>query len=77
MINHDFDYVSEHSQRVIVITHVEIFGDGTPRDIFKEEDMLKKAQIEPPQITQLDRWLDGASTNTILDVQEFINKYTK
>lgn len=76
MISHDMDYVAENSDRVIVMCQGEVIDDGPPKDIFLNAAVLKQAQIEPPQITQLDLYLEnGNHKEAILSVSEFINKY--
>ena len=76
MISHDMDYVAENSDRVIVMCQGEILDDGVPEKVFFNTPVLQKAQIEPPQITQLDLYLEnGRHTEAVLNVSDFINKY--
>lgn len=73
IISHDMDYMAEHTDRIIVMAQGEILKDDTPEKIFNDADILKKAWIEPPQITQLDLALD--SQGGVLTVEDFKNKY--
>ncbi len=75
MISHDMDYVAEHSGRVVVMAGGEIIGDGLPEDIFCRQENMERAQIEPPQIAQLDRWLDPGAKSSALSVVAFVEKY--
>lgn len=76
MISHDMDYVAENSDRVIVMCQGEVLDDGVPNKVFFNTPVLQKAQIEPPQITQLDLYLEnGRHTEAVLNVSDFINKY--
>lgn len=76
MISHDMDYVAENSDRIIVMCQGEVIDDGVPEEIFLNASVLQKAQLEPPQITQLDLYLEnGNHTNAVLSVSDFINKY--
>ncbi|HOA41491.1 MAG TPA: ABC transporter ATP-binding protein [Halanaerobiales bacterium] len=76
MISHDMDYVAENSSRVIVMCQGEVLDDNVPEKIFLNSEVLEKAQVEPPQITQLDLFLSaGKNEETILSVEKFINKY--
>jgi energy-coupling factor transport system ATP-binding protein len=75
MISHDMDYVAENSKRVIVMAQGEIIKDGTPEEIFQDADTLRKAQIEPPQITQLDLSLRSFGEEISLSVDSFVQKY--
>lgn len=75
MISHDMDYVAEHSGRVVVMAQGEVIGDDLPERVFAQRELLAKAQIEPPQIAQLDAWLDKSNVNITLSVKGFIEKY--
>lgn len=76
MISHDMDYVAENSDRVVVMCQGQVIDDGKPEEIFTNAEVLKKAQIEPPQITQLDLYLKGrAAEGAILSVEEFVTYY--
>ena len=74
MISHDMDYVAENSDRIVVMTKGNVIADGTPKEIFLMDDVLKQAMIAPPQITSLDIELDGKG-NTALSVGDFVRKY--
>lgn len=76
MISHDMDYVAENSDRVVVMCQGQVIDDGKPEQIFTSVEVLKRAQIEPPQITQLDLYLKGGSANgAVLNVEEFVKYY--
>lgn len=75
IISHDMDYVAENSKRVIVMSDGQIIADGNPEDIFLQADILRRAQIEPPQITQLDLAINDGSKKVALSVDEFVRKY--
>ncbi|MPM12090.1 Energy-coupling factor transporter ATP-binding protein EcfA3 [bioreactor metagenome] len=75
MISHDMDYVAEHSERIVVMAGGEIIGDGLPEEIFSQHDVMERAQIEPPQIAQLDSWLDPMAQSSTLSVEAFVKKY--
>lgn len=76
MISHDMDYVAEHTQRIIVMAQGEVTAEGTPKEIFAKTDILKRAQIEPPQITQLDAGLRTDAGELVLSVEEFVAHYS-
>jgi len=75
MISHDMDYVAEHSGRVVVMAGGEIIGDGLPEEIFGQRAVMERAQIEPPQIAQLDACLDPSAASSTLSVEAFVEKY--
>jgi len=74
MISHDMDYVAENSDRIVVMTQGNVIADGTPKEIFLMDEVLKKAMIAPPQITSLDIALDGKG-DAALSVGDFVRKY--
>lgn len=74
IISHDMDYVAEHSKRVIVMAEGRIIKNGAPAGIFNDRESMRKAQIEPPQITQLDMAI-AADDCPSLSVGEFVEKY--
>lgn len=80
MISHDMDYVAENSSRVVVMAEGQIQDDGAPEVIFTNAKVLEHAQIEPPQITQLDLYLqkDKQTIESVaLSVEDFVKKYKK
>lgn len=60
IITHNMRLVAEHAKRAIVMSHGEIQIDGTPREVFQHEDLLKKSFVQPPQITQFWSKVSGA-----------------
>ena len=52
-ITHDMEFVAANFHRVIVMAHRHIIADGTPEEIFAQEDVLREARIKKPQIGQL------------------------
>ena len=57
LITHDMGLVSELSERVIVMEKGQIIGDGTPREIFANDELLTRASLEPPQIMKFSKML--------------------
>lgn len=57
LITHDMGLVSELSERVIVMGEGKVIGDGTPKDIFANDELLERASLEPPQIMQFSKIL--------------------
>ncbi|HHV08289.1 MAG TPA: ATP-binding cassette domain-containing protein [Firmicutes bacterium] len=53
MITHDMPIVAEYAQRVVVMHRGQIISDGTPAEVFCQENVLHQASLVPPQITQL------------------------
>ncbi|WP_088186477.1 energy-coupling factor ABC transporter ATP-binding protein [Desulfosporosinus sp. FKA] len=45
---HDVDFAYRWAQRVLVFCQGKIIADGTPLEIFQEEEVLKKANLKRP-----------------------------
>ncbi len=76
IISHDMDYVAENSSRVVVMAQGEILDDAPPEKAFLNTEILQRAQVEPPQIMQLDLRLSGPHAQSAArSVEDFIKKY--
>jgi len=53
VITHDMRFVAEVVKRVVLIADGTILADLPTKEMFKRVEMLRSAQIRPPQITQL------------------------
>lgn len=53
LITHDMELVAESCRRAIVVHGGRVILDGTPRDVFKQTEELRKAFLTPPQVTRL------------------------
>ena len=53
LVTHDLELLAECTGRALVMFQGEILLDGTPREVFREVDTLKRTALAPPQIT---RW---------------------
>jgi energy-coupling factor transport system ATP-binding protein len=58
--------VAEYAHRAVVLKDGEVILQGTPREIFKNEDILRAAYLKPPQIIQMSNRLG----KTVLSVEE-------
>ena len=52
-ILHDMDLVAECFERVIVMAHGEILADGTPSEVFQQEEVLKEACLDLPSVASV------------------------
>ena len=74
IISHDMDYVAENTNRIITMAQGQVLKDADPYETFCDDEVLKQAWIEPPQIAQIDRALDPKG-RCMLDVSDFVRKY--
>ena len=42
-----------HADRIIVVDHGDVVMEGTPREIFGQEEELKRYRLDVPQVTAL------------------------
>jgi energy-coupling factor transporter ATP-binding protein EcfA2 len=66
MVTHTMWVVAEYAHRAVVLRDGEIILQGTPREIFRHEDILEEAFLKPPQIIQMGNRLG----KTVLSVAE-------
>lgn len=52
-IIHDMDFVGEAFERTVVFAEGKILLDGPTKEVFENVDVLKKAYLEQPHVTQL------------------------
>ena len=52
-ILHDMDFVAENFERVIIMAHGRMLADGTAKEVFAQEEALKKARLQKPYVMQL------------------------
>jgi energy-coupling factor transport system ATP-binding protein len=53
MVTHDVEFVADCNPNVIVMSNTRIINTGSARDVLTNFDLLAKASVLPPQITQL------------------------
>ena len=51
------EQVAEFCDRVLVLHQGELAADGTPREVFADEELLARVQIRSPQVSQLAAYL--------------------
>lgn len=72
MISHDMDLVAQYAKRVIVLKDGGILLDGTPQDVFSNEQILLDSAIIPPQLCRLSSQLkDILGHETFIESSEF------
>lgn len=55
---HDVDLVSKYVNKIFVMADGEIIGEGTPKEIFSNEDLIEKANLKLPIISELFKALN-------------------
>lgn len=72
-ITHDMDFVIENFDRVIVMAHKNVIGDGSKNDVFWNMDVLSDAALKQPVIAELANRLQ--CTEKVVDIPEFLAAY--
>lgn len=72
-ITHDMDFVIDNFERVIVMAHKNVIGDGNINEIFWDFDTINDAAIKQPLIAEISNKL-GASKK-IVRIEEFLDYY--
>ncbi|OJF92911.1 energy-coupling factor ABC transporter ATP-binding protein [Alkalibacterium sp. 20] len=52
-ILHDMDFAADVFERTVVLNQGEVILDGQTRDVFPEKNVLEKAYLEQPYVTQI------------------------
>lgn len=71
VITHNMRIVAEYIERTIVLMNGKIILDGETRRIFSNIDLLRKASIDPPQITIFSKEIINKDL-TILNTYELL-----
>jgi len=78
IITHDMPIVGLFAHRVIAMAQAQVVADGSTRDVFKQEEVLKKTFLAPPQITQLAQATQKLGFDSgILTVDEMVENYLR
>ena len=74
-ITHDMDEVAQ-SQHVIVLNHGVVEMEGTPKEVFAQEAMLKKMQLDIPFALKFSKAMqkEGFSSIHALTLDEVVNQ---
>lgn len=57
MVCHDMEVVSDFAERIVVMANGQILARGATQELFADTDLMRRAYVEPPQITELSRRL--------------------
>jgi energy-coupling factor transport system ATP-binding protein len=57
MVSHSMDDIARLATRLIVMSEGKIAAQGTPREIFAQEDMMTSIGLDVPDVTRLCRVL--------------------
>lgn len=69
-ITHNMEIVAEYAKRIVVLFDGKVILDGSTGWVFSQPDLLMKALIAPPQITQLAQTLKSYFRPDTLSVRD-------
>lgn len=53
LVSHDTAFVAQYAQRVLVLYEGRLVEDGTPKQVFSNQELLRQAKIRPPQVCEI------------------------
>lgn len=59
IVSHNMDDVGRYADRAAVMEHGKLVLEGTPREVFRREELLRGAGLEVPELTRLMRKLSA------------------
>lgn len=71
---HDTEVVAKYADRVIVMTQGGVVADGSPIEVFQQEDMLKSGGLKPPAAMRVARQLYGGAAVTVEEVVSHVRQ---
>lgn len=57
MVEHRSELIAEYANKVVVMNCARIVFEGSPTEVFRNKDLLKKAGIRPPQVSEVSHIL--------------------
>ena len=72
-VAHDMPLLADVAERLLVMWNAKLIADGTPREIFADQEIMARTHLAPPQITQLSLRLPArAGRPAALSVSELV-----
>lgn len=69
-ITHDMEFVVNEFQRVLVFANKQLRQEGTPREIFWNEELLTSSALKQPYICQLAKAMGLENVMTMTELEE-------
>ncbi len=76
LVTHDMALAAAHAGRVVVLGQGQVIADGTPAQVFRQNDLLARAALVPPPVTALAQALrPHGMRGDSLTVEAFCDEY--
>jgi energy-coupling factor transporter ATP-binding protein EcfA2 len=53
LVSHKSEFVAEFAHRILVLKNGQLLAQGTPKDVFSNENLMREALIVAPQVSEL------------------------
>jgi len=74
-VSHDMRFVAAQAERAIVMTDAKVIFEGSLRELFVNQEVLKYAQLRPPSVTELGQKMGPWGVKPdVLSVPEMISE---
>jgi energy-coupling factor transport system ATP-binding protein len=76
MITHDMDVALRYASRVVIMADGRILADGSPQEIFLQENVLAKARLALPQLLELTKEMFNSKpifVSTLDEIEESLS----
>lgn len=77
VISHDMNLVARHAHRLVVMAGGEKIGEGPPRDVFAQDDVLRRAFLRAPQAFRISHALPEVFPRGALSAGEAVDMLTQ
>jgi energy-coupling factor transport system ATP-binding protein len=80
LVTHDVEFAVQAVDRLLVLSRGRLLADGTPREILSNPELLQRARLLPPQLTQFAHQLAQhvpAFPKDIISLQEAVTAVNK
>ena len=74
MISHDMNIVAKYAKRILVMNQGNLVFDGIPQELFNNEEMLKKYNLDLPTAGQVAKTLKENKLIDYIDIPLTIDK---
>ena len=77
IVSHDMDLICENCSSLALFLNGEVLKQGTPKEIFLDEELIKKAELDLPLTAKLTLKLKekGIEVSSNLKIEDFISAY--
>jgi energy-coupling factor transport system ATP-binding protein len=60
VVEHRIEWIAEHADRVLVMSDGKVVGEGTPKEVFSNKELVLKTGIRPPQVSEIFYYINEA-----------------